>query len=289
MRKLGLLGATLWALLVPAFAQAESGAVTDIHAVEGGQLQATFTATHTFCTSFGYCGWFPEASQVPAGSPCDQGRLVWVGSGSTTSGTETQTATFYPLGTGSLTLCVYVYDTVNGYQLVGQATYTPPAAAPPPASPVVAPLTIAEAQANLPGILRHEFHARFANRRNFTRACLRFSSETVRCRVAWLSGPFRYSGAVMLKNNPDDPANSIRYRTSVHRTRVGSTPARSPSTPSSPTTPAPSSNCNSNYGGVCLPLTGDVDCSEIAAHDFPVIGSDPFRLDGDGDGIACES
>ena len=47
--------------------------------------------------------------------------------------------------------------------------------------------------------------------------------------------------------------------------------------------------CNPNYRGACLPLTGDVDCDEIDARDFRVVGDDVFRLDEDGDDIACES
>ena len=47
--------------------------------------------------------------------------------------------------------------------------------------------------------------------------------------------------------------------------------------------------CNPNYSGACLPLAGDVDCPSIRARSFRVVGRDVFRLDGDGDRIACES
>ena len=56
-----------------------------------------------------------------------------------------------------------------------------------------------------------------------------------------------------------------------------------------PPPPSPTHSCNSNYSGVCLPLSGDVDCSEISARDFYVVGTDVFALDADGDRIACES
>ena len=63
-----------------------------------------------------------------------------------------------------------------------------------------------------------------------------------------------------------------------------------PAPPPTPTpTPTPAPSCNANYGRVCLPLSGDVDCSEITAQDIPVVGTDVFRLDADGDGIGCES
>jgi hypothetical protein len=40
----------------------------------------------------------------------------------------------------------------------------------------------------------------------------------------------------------------------------------------------------------CLPRTVDLNCSDIAPSKEPVrvTGDDPYRLDGDGDGIACE-
>ncbi|MEO0738526.1 MAG: excalibur calcium-binding domain-containing protein [Cyanobacteria bacterium J06649_12] len=53
--------------------------------------------------------------------------------------------------------------------------------------------------------------------------------------------------------------------------------------------------CDPHYSGVCLPVyrteADDVDCFEIDEKNFTVvtIGEDPHRLDGDKDGIACES
>ncbi len=53
--------------------------------------------------------------------------------------------------------------------------------------------------------------------------------------------------------------------------------------------------CDPHYSGVCLPVyrteADDVDCGEINDRNFTVvtIGEDPHRLDGDEDGIACES
>jgi len=32
-----------------------------------------------------------------------------------------------------------------------------------------------------------------------------------------------------------------------------------------------------------------LDCGEISHKNFRVVGSDPHRFDGDGDGIGCES
>ena len=55
-------------------------------------------------------------------------------------------------------------------------------------------------------------------------------------------------------------------------------------------TTSSSGGCDSNYEGACVPTGyGDVDCSEVDGADFYVVGVDVDGLDGDGDGIACES
>ena len=54
--------------------------------------------------------------------------------------------------------------------------------------------------------------------------------------------------------------------------------------------------CHPSYKGVCLPPNGpDVDCAGgsgngplYAQGPFRVVGPDPYRLDRDKDGIACE-
>ena len=55
-------------------------------------------------------------------------------------------------------------------------------------------------------------------------------------------------------------------------------------------TPAPAGNCHPSYTP-CLPVTGDLDCADVRALGVApvrVTGSDPYRLDGDGDGYGCE-
>jgi micrococcal nuclease len=54
--------------------------------------------------------------------------------------------------------------------------------------------------------------------------------------------------------------------------------------------PASAAGCEPGYSP-CLPVAGDLDCGEIAAALKPVhvTGSDPYRLDADGDGVGCES
>jgi endonuclease YncB( thermonuclease family) len=51
-------------------------------------------------------------------------------------------------------------------------------------------------------------------------------------------------------------------------------------------TSAPASNCMTGYSP-CLPLVADLDCGEIG-HPVRVTGSDPYRLDRDGDGTGCD-
>src|SRR6185312_5846477 len=66
--------------------------------------------------------------------------------------------------------------------------------------------------------------------------------------------------------------------------------------PSDPAPSDPSSECDPNYEGACLdPNAYDYDC-EGGSGDGPeytglveVVGDDPYDLDRDGDGIACES
>lgn len=60
-----------------------------------------------------------------------------------------------------------------------------------------------------------------------------------------------------------------------------------PPPPASPTPPPAGGNCDPNYTGCVPPYPPDVDCADINGP-VQVVGSDPHRLDGDGDGVACE-
>jgi endonuclease YncB( thermonuclease family) len=62
---------------------------------------------------------------------------------------------------------------------------------------------------------------------------------------------------------------------------------QAPVTPAAPTTP---STCHPNYSK-CLPIVGDLDCADVRAlgkAPVQVTGADPYRLDGDDDGLGCE-
>jgi hypothetical protein len=59
--------------------------------------------------------------------------------------------------------------------------------------------------------------------------------------------------------------------------------------------PAHAETCDENYEGACVPVASDVDCAGSNG-DGPayvtgpvyVVGRDKYRLDRDGDGVACE-
>ena len=51
-----------------------------------------------------------------------------------------------------------------------------------------------------------------------------------------------------------------------------------------------SRKCDPNYSGACVPpYPPDVDCGDLSAKGFRVVGTDVHRLDRDKDGLACES
>ncbi|MCX2933059.1 excalibur domain-containing protein [Mycobacterium sp. CVI_P3] len=58
---------------------------------------------------------------------------------------------------------------------------------------------------------------------------------------------------------------------------------------------APSSNCDPNYSGACVPIASDVDCAggsgngpAYVSGPVTVIGRDIYGLDRDGNGVGCE-
>jgi hypothetical protein len=71
-----------------------------------------------------------------------------------------------------------------------------------------------------------------------------------------------------------------RYRFHCHTGRLSRSSAGGNST---------GSGCQPGYTP-CLPRVADLNCADIPSSKKPihVTGSDPYRLDGDGDGLACE-
>jgi len=61
-------------------------------------------------------------------------------------------------------------------------------------------------------------------------------------------------------------------------------------TETSETTQQQTTNCDPSYPDVCIPTyPPDLDCLEIQYENFKVLPLDPHVLDGDKDGIGCES
>jgi micrococcal nuclease len=89
----------------------------------------------------------------------------------------------------------------------------------------------------------------------------------------------RYAGRLL---------DAVRAAKTAHRGLWGGC-ARTAPVPLVP----PSAGCDPNYTGACVPpYPPDLDCGELRALglDVPVrvVGSDPHRLDADGDGLGCE-
>ena len=52
----------------------------------------------------------------------------------------------------------------------------------------------------------------------------------------------------------------------------------------------PRSGCDPSYPTVCIPpYPPDLDCDDVPAKGFKVIGTDPHGFDGDRDGVGCET
>jgi hypothetical protein len=62
-----------------------------------------------------------------------------------------------------------------------------------------------------------------------------------------------------------------------------------PSLPECEPSPPPDGNCHPSYPDMCIQgPPPDLDCGDVSAHNFKVVGSDPHGFDGDNDGIGCE-
>jgi hypothetical protein len=84
--------------------------------------------------------------------------------------------------------------------------------------------------------------------------------------------------------------NQLRRRIRSLRDQVAAAPAPAPAP-----APEPAQDCDPNYDP-CVPIASDVDClggsgngPEYVAGPVTVIGSDVYNLDGNNDGVGCES
>jgi hypothetical protein len=173
-------------------------------------------------------------------------------------------------------LCLYITGPDGVERLAARYDYAPSEGDEEP----VPALTVREAKAILPRILRRDYGSRFKNRRHFRRSCFRYTTEKVRCKVRWDWRSFRYRGSVTMRNDPAD-ADSVLCRTNIRRKRMHSNDSTA-------------RTCDPNYSGCLRPNASDYDCAG-GSGDGPyytgpvrVLGDDHYDLDRDGDGVACE-
>ncbi len=99
-----------------------SGAITNVHAIGGGRVEATYTTNFEHCVG-GYCGWFPEAWQYPSSQPCSPNgaQITYVGDVHSGFGSETASDDFYP-ESGAMRLCLYAYQG-GSYYFIAETVY----------------------------------------------------------------------------------------------------------------------------------------------------------------------
>lgn len=117
-----------------------------------------------------------------------------------------------------------------------------------------------------------------------------------------------YAKVYIYRGNPFQHADAFQgAETRARRVAIGlwGEPCRGNTTKRDPSTvPPPSAKpsplvdatpaapfqggCDSNYRGACVPpYPPDVDCADVTGS-VTVVGRDPHRLDGDGDGVGCK-
>lgn len=96
---------------------------------------------------------------------------------------------------------------------------------------------------------------------------------------------------VIHSGRSEDYAWAVRSNCSWHQEQISIADSilRPPVAPPSMTTNVSQRNCDLSYPDLCLaPPPPDLDCGDLSARNFRVVGSDPHRFDGDRDGIGCE-
>jgi hypothetical protein len=241
------------ALALPGTAAASSGTITDVGPLAGGRFTATYTTISDRCDlADGSCGWFPSASQVGADEACDpraNTKLVYVGRLQRAMGSVGPVSeTFEPQSTGAFKLCLFIYYGPTDEETVAEYVYAPPpppapppepelpmaaplpvapaaippapvAAAQPPQAPKPPRLTVGDALARLPGLLRREYGRRYTRRVGRLRShCFHGNPVRVRCRLHWRDKRFRYDGSMTLQR-PAAPGEALIHSLEIRRTR----------------------------------------------------------------------
>lgn len=104
-----------------------SGAITNVHAISGDRVEATYTTNFDHCVK-GYCGWFPEAWQYPSSQACSPNgaHITYVGDVHLGSGSETASDDFFP-EYGAMRICLYAYQAGSYYFIAETVYYASPA------------------------------------------------------------------------------------------------------------------------------------------------------------------
>lgn len=266
MTRFALTLAVVAACLLPSFLTASADAAStgslSVAPAGPGQLSVTGSATYD-CAGNLYCGWFATVADVPAGQPCNNIDLDYVG-----EVTEVATASFsstflpntwafsYP-SQPPLTLCLYV----NGAfpeELVAQTTYSLPPPPPPPAPVTYAPppsappastpdspskpkpqartLSASEAKAGLRGALRRRWGRKFTRGTGYRSSCHRLSRLRMKCRASW-----NYKGRWRVTATVRATAKKLYWHFTTHK----------PAKPAPAPTPPASSPPPSGGGGFC--------------------------------------
>ena len=184
-----------------------SGSISNVQAVSGGRVSATYTTSFSLCDASGYCGWYAHAWQLPASQPCseDDSHLTYVGDLHRTSGTETETDTFTPAFAGAIRICLYAHQ-ASAEHLVAETVFTP-----------TRTFSVARAQNEVRRALTRRFGSRFTSGRGYRRSCSRRSSLRVRCAVSWRYARNRYKGTVTVWV---DSISSTHVHYSIHVVRT---------------------------------------------------------------------
>ena len=208
-------------------ASAKSGSISNVAQISSdGVASADYSATFTSadCDRDGYCGWFPYAVEIPVSGPCPASgvgiRLVtYVGTFTSSPGTQTATEAFYPAGS-SQRLCLYITH-ASSDALVAETVYNAPAppASTPPATPpeatvttpvAVTPLGRVEARAVALKALSDRFGHKYARGKAKKLHCTVISDRLARCRYSFISGHYRYGGRVAVSKDNTGTTGKVR-------------------------------------------------------------------------------
>ena len=103
-----------------------SGAITNVHAISGDRVEATYNSNFDHCVA-GSCSWFPEAWEYPASQSCSPNgaHLTYVGDVHSGPGSETATEDFHP-EYGALRICLYARHSDNYFFLAEAVFFSSP-------------------------------------------------------------------------------------------------------------------------------------------------------------------